>query len=170
MLAPPITEIDQLIQQVETYFPQGDTDLIRRAYAFSAKAHEGQTTAIWGTLSPASFGRCRCIHVPEIRCACHCCRAYSMTLSKIRSPLDLSWRNILEMMWLRLVEGVTKIGKIPFKSHEEKQAENFRKMVLSMANDIRVVVFIKLADRLHNMETLEHLQRKQTKADSPGNS
>ena len=57
---------------------------------------------------------------------------------------------------LRLVKGVTKIGQIPFKSYEEKQAENFRKMVLSMADDIRVV-FIKLADRLHNMRTLAHM-------------
>ena len=63
---------------------------------------------------------------------------------------------------LRLVKGVTKIGQIPFKSYEEKQAENFRKMVLSMADDIRVV-FIKLADRLHNMRTLEHMSgSKQT--------
>ena len=60
-----------------------------------------------------------------------------------------------------LVEGVTKIGQIPFRTYEEKQAENFRKMLLSMADDIRVV-FIKLADRLHNMRTLGHLpERKQ---------
>ena len=62
----------------------------------------------------------------------------------------------------RLVEGVTKIGQIPFKTDEEKQAENFRKMVLSMADDIRVV-FIKLADRLHNMQTLEALSDEKRK-------
>jgi len=61
-----------------------------------------------------------------------------------------------------LVEGVTKIGQIPFKTDEEKQAENFRKMVLSMADDIRVV-FIKLADRLHNMQTLEALSDEKRK-------
>ena len=61
-----------------------------------------------------------------------------------------------------LVEGVTKIGQIPFQTYEEKQAENFRKMLLSMADDIRVV-FIKLADRLHNMRTLEHMSESKQK-------
>ena len=161
MLAPPITEIDQLIQQVETYFPQGDTELIRRAYAFSAKAHEGQTRQsgepyLQHPLAVAGVLTFLKLDVPAIVAG-----LLHDTLEDTvatRSELEKHFGNDVA----RLVEGVTKIGKIPFKSQEEKQAENFRKMVLSMADDIRVV-FIKLADRLHNMETLEHLPESKQK-------
>src|SRR5258705_2773611 len=61
-----------------------------------------------------------------------------------------------------LVDGVTKIGKLAFSSREERQAENFRKMVVAMAHDLRVLM-IKLADRLHNMRTLDYLAPEKAK-------
>ena len=114
MLATPITEIDQLIQQVETYFPQGDTDLIRRAYAFSAKAHEGQTRQsgepyLQHPLAVAGVLTFLKLDVPAIVAG-----LLHDTLEDTvatRSELEKHFGNDVA----RLVEGVTKIGKIPFK-------------------------------------------------------
>ncbi|MBI4401029.1 MAG: bifunctional (p)ppGpp synthetase/guanosine-3',5'-bis(diphosphate) 3'-pyrophosphohydrolase [Nitrospirae bacterium] len=150
-----ITDIDQLMKRVQSYNPEADVDLVQRAYAFSAKAHEGQT---------------RKSGEPYLRHPL----AVAGVLTSLRSDVTaivagllhdtledtLATSEELEREFgkdiARLVDGVTKIGKIQFRNYEEKQAENFRKMVLSMADDIRVVL-IKLADRLHNMRTLEHL-------------
>lgn len=151
-----ITDLDQLITKVRTYNPEADVDLVSRAYAFSAKAHEGQTRrsgepylqhplAVAGVLTSLRSD------VPAI--------AAGLLHDTLEDTLTTP--EVLEREFgadiARLVDGVTKIGKIQFRNHEEKQAENFRKMVLSMADDIRVIL-IKLADRLHNMRTLEHLQ------------
>lgn len=150
-----ITDLDQLIKRVQSYNPEADVGLVSRAYAFSAKAHEGQTRqsgepylqhplAVAGVLTSLRSD------VPAI------------VAGLLHDTLEdtLATPDVLEQEFgkdiARLVDGVTKIGKIRFRSYEEKQAENFRKMVLSMADDIRVIL-IKLADRLHNMRTLDHL-------------
>jgi len=150
-----ITELNELLKRVRSYNPDADVDLLRKAFAFSARAHEGQT---------------RRSGEPYLRHP----MAVASVLTTLRSDVTaiaagllhdtledtLATPEQLEREFgkdvVRLVDGVTKIGKIPFRNYEEKQAENFRKMVLSMADDIRVVL-IKLADRLHNMRTLEHL-------------
>lgn len=150
-----VTDIDQIITAVQTYQPDADLTLIRKAYEFSAKAHEHQRrrsgepyvqhpVAVAGVLSQLKSD------------------VTTVAAGLLHDTLEdtVATAEELERLFgrdvLRLVEGVTKIGKITFRSSEEKQAENFRKMVLSMADDIRVVI-IKLADRLHNMRTLEHL-------------
>ncbi|MCA9457418.1 MAG: bifunctional (p)ppGpp synthetase/guanosine-3',5'-bis(diphosphate) 3'-pyrophosphohydrolase, partial [Nitrospira sp.] len=156
-----LTDIVQLMDQVKAYYPEADTDFIKRAYDYSAKAHEGQTRRtgepyVQHPLAVAGILTFLKLDVPAI------------VAGLLHDTLEdtVATRAELEKEFgsdvARLVEGVTKIGQIPFKTDAEKQAENFRKMVLSMADDIRVV-FIKLADRLHNMQTLEALSDEKRK-------
>jgi GTP pyrophosphokinase len=150
-----ISEIGQLLDKIRGYNPAADTELVRKAYDFSAKAHAGQTRR---------SGEPYLQHPLAVAGILTALRTdvYAIVAALLHDTLEdtLATPETLEQEFgkevLRLVDGVTKIGKIRFRSYEEKQAENFRKMVLSMADDIRVVL-IKLADRLHNMRTLEHL-------------
>ena len=156
-----IPSIDSLIKQVKDYSPSADTQMIMDAYAFSSEAHKGQKRKsgepfLRHPLSVAHIITRLKLDVPSI---------VAGLLHDTIEDTGLD-RGALEKKFGKevavLVEGVTKIGMIEFKSHEEKQAENFRKMILSMAQDIRVML-IKLADRLHNMRTLEHLPENKQK-------
>lgn len=153
-----VTELGQLIERVKSYNIEADLDLVRRAYDFSAKAHEGQTRrsgepylrhplAVAGLLT----------HLKTDVTAIVAGLLHDTLEDTLATPHELEQRFGKDVV--HLVDGVTKIGKITFRNYEEKQAENFRKMVLSMADDIRVVL-IKLADRLHNMRTLEYLSER----------
>ncbi|HEU4500472.1 MAG TPA: bifunctional (p)ppGpp synthetase/guanosine-3',5'-bis(diphosphate) 3'-pyrophosphohydrolase [Nitrospira sp.] len=152
-----VRDIDQLLDRVKSYNAEADLNIVRKAYEFSAKVHEGQRRrsgepylqhpiAVAGVLT---FLR---TDVTAIVAAL----LHDTLEDTVATPEELESEFGKDVV--HLVDGVTKIGKITFKSHEEKQAENFRKMLLSMADDIRVVL-IKLADRLHNMRTLEHLSQ-----------
>lgn len=150
-----VTDIDQLLGRLRSYQPDADLGVVRKAYEFSAKVHEGQKrrsgepyvkhpVAVAGVLTSLKTDVTAVV-----------AGLLHDTLEDTVATADELEREFGKEV-VHLVDGVTKIGKITFKSSEEKQAENFRKMVLSMADDIRVVI-IKLADRLHNMRTLEHL-------------
>ncbi|MBS0182269.1 MAG: bifunctional (p)ppGpp synthetase/guanosine-3',5'-bis(diphosphate) 3'-pyrophosphohydrolase [Nitrospira sp.] len=153
-----VTSLDQLLDRLQDYQPDADLGLVRKAYEFSAKAHDGQVrrsgepyvkhpVAVAGVLTSLKTDVTAVV-----------AGLLHDTLEDTVATADELQREFGKEV-VHLVDGVTKIGKITFKSSEEKQAENFRKMVLSMADDIRVVI-IKLADRLHNMRTLEHLGEK----------
>src|SRR5678816_211174 len=150
-----VMDIDQLLDRVKSYNADADLGIVRRAYDFSAKAHQGQRRrsgepylqhpiAVAGVLTSLKTD------VTAIVAAL----LHDTLEDTVATSEELEKEFGKDVV--HLVDGVTKIGKITFKSHEEKQAENFRKMLLSMADDIRVVL-IKIADRLHNMRTLEHL-------------
>ncbi|MBI5039171.1 MAG: bifunctional (p)ppGpp synthetase/guanosine-3',5'-bis(diphosphate) 3'-pyrophosphohydrolase, partial [Nitrospirae bacterium] len=153
--------VEELIGEVLEYNPQADAGLIRRTYEFAAKAHEGQVRKsgepfLKHPLEVAHVLARMKMDVPSIVVGLlH--DTVEDSLTTVEDIAEKFGKEIAE-----LVEGLTKISKVEFMSREEKQAENFRKMIISMGKDIRVIL-IKLADRLHNMRTLEPLPQDQQK-------
>ena len=144
--------LGDLTERVRQYNPAAATDAIERAYAFSAEVHKGQRRAsgepyLTHPLHVAGIIAEMRLDVPSVVTG-----LLHDTVEDTLATLD----QIGELFGpevATLVDGVTKIGQISFTSREEKQAENFRKMLLAMARDIRVIL-VKLADRTHNMRTL----------------
>src|SRR5512142_3265970 len=146
---------EDLLEKVRAYSPDADVELLRRAYVFSAFEHRGQVR---------HSGEPYLVHPLEVADLLADMKldvvavAAGLLHDVVEDTLTTPER-IAELFGpeiAHVVEGVTKIGAIPFSSSEERQAENFRKMLLAMVDDIRVVL-VKLADRLHNMRTLQHL-------------
>src|SRR5207247_1438549 len=146
---------EDLLEKVRAYSPDADVELLRRAYVFSAFEHRGQVRHsgepyLIHPLAVADFLADMRLDVVAI--------SAGLLHDVVEDTLTTSERieELFGPAVAHVVEGVTKISAIPFSSSEERQAENFRKMLLAMVDDIRVVV-VKLADRLHNMRTLGHL-------------
>jgi GTP pyrophosphokinase len=150
-----LTQLQTLIEEIPKYQPAADLGLLERAYRFSERSHEGQQRA---------SGEPYLSHPLEVA---GLLVNFKMDVTTVTAGLlhdvledtkatkgDLQREFGSEIA--DLVDGVTKIGKLAFSSREERQAENFRKMLVAMARDLRVLM-IKLADRLHNMRTLQYL-------------
>jgi GTP pyrophosphokinase len=150
-----VTELSTLIEAIPKYQPGADLDLLTRAYRFSAVSHDGQQRA---------SGEPYLSHPLQVA---GLLVDFKMDVTTVTAGLlhdvledtattkdDLAREFGQEIA--ELVDGVTKLGKLAFSSREERQAENFRKMLVAMARDLRVLM-IKLADRLHNMRTLDYL-------------
>jgi guanosine-3',5'-bis(diphosphate) 3'-pyrophosphohydrolase len=156
-----VTELDQLLDRVRSYNADADVLTVRKAYEFSAKAHKGQVRRSGEPYLQHPLAVAGVLTLLKTDVTAIVAGLLHDTLEDTLATSDELEREFGPEV-VHLVSGVTKIGKITFRNYEEKQAENFRKMVLSMADDIRVVL-IKLADRLHNMRTLEYLgERKRT--------
>src|SRR4051812_22629693 len=146
---------EDLLEKVRAYNPDADLELLRRAYVFSAYEHKGQVRHsgepyMVHPLEVANFlADLKLDVVAIVSGLLH--DVVEDTLTTIERIEELFGPEVAHV-----VEGVTKISTIPFSSSEERQAENFRKMLLAMVDDIRVIL-VKLADRLHNMRTLHHL-------------
>ena len=146
---------EDLLEKVRAYSPDADVELLRKAYVFSAFEHRGQVRHsgepyLIHPLAVADFLADMKLDAVAIAAGLlH--DVVEDTLTTIERIQELFGPEVAHV-----VEGVTKISAIPFSSSEERQAENFRKMLLAMVDDIRVIL-VKLADRLHNMRTLSHL-------------
>src|SRR5688572_7172463 len=150
-----MVRIEEIVEKVRRNHPQADLNLLRRAYLFSAREHKGQKRA---------SGEAYLVHPLEVANILADMRMDAVSVSTgllhdvvedtLADPKTI--REYFGEEVAHLVEGLTKIAHISTVSREEQQAENVRKMLLAMVDDVRVVL-VKLADRLHNMRTLEFL-------------
>jgi GTP pyrophosphokinase len=149
-------QAEQLIERIRTYQPTVDAELIQRAYDYSFKMHAGQTRKSGEpyVVHPVSVAGI----IADLRLdAASVCAGllHDVVEDTLATTDDIT--KVFGVEIAELVDGVTKLSKINFTSKEDRQAENFRKMVVAMARDIRVLV-VKLCDRLDNMRTLEHMK------------
>ena len=150
--------IDELVKRAEVLLPETDLTILRKCYEFAEKMH---------ITHKRSSGEPYIIHPLNVAATLI---KLKMDLDSIMAGLlhdtvedcDVSPEDISKMFGqsvAQIVVGCTKISKIKFKTKEESQAENFRKMVVAMAQDLRVII-VKLADRMHNMRTLQYVSKE----------
>src|SRR3954453_22397345 len=152
-----MSEITEFTRHLGNYLPQPDIDLVERAFEFSESAHRGQFRKsgepyITHPLAVASILSQWRLDAQGLAAALLHDVMEDTTVTKVEIESSFG-RPVAEM-----VDGVSKLDQIEFTTREEAQAENFRKMLLAMAKDVRVIL-IKLADRLHNMRTLDAMAR-----------
>ena len=147
----------ELVERVKSYDPNVNEELLNRAYVFAMMAHGSQTRAsgdpyfshpleVAGILTDMKMDTATIVTA----------LLHDTVEDTLASPEDIQKKFGPEIA--RLVDGVTKLSRIEFQNDQAKQAENFRKLVLAMSEDIRVLL-VKLADRLHNMRTLHHIPK-----------
>ena len=159
--APIVASITDLTNRLSEYLSPTDLKLVKEAYRFSDEMHLGQVRKSGEPYISHP------IAVAEI------CAEWKLDVQAIMAALlhdvmedqDVKKEELIERFGApvaALVDGLSKLEKIEFQSHIEAQAENFRKMLLAMARDVRVIL-VKLADRLHNMRTLYYVPSKEKK-------
>ncbi|MNJ98545.1 GTP pyrophosphokinase [compost metagenome] len=151
----PVKTLEDLLNRIRAYYPNADLKLIEKVYEFSEKAHEGQIRRsgepyISHPLSVAAILADLRLDLDTIATG-----LLHDTVEDTHATLEDIKREFGEVI-AHMVDGVTKIGQMKFKNSHEKQGENIRKMIVAMGKDVRVVL-VKLADRLHNMRTLNFM-------------
>jgi GTP diphosphokinase / guanosine-3',5'-bis(diphosphate) 3'-diphosphatase len=145
---------NDILERLTSYNPNADTDLLRKAYVFSAKVHLGQVRLSGEPYLNHPLEVAGILTQLRLDVASVATGLLHDTVEDTLTSLKEVRENFGEEI-AQLVDGVTKISQISLQSSEDGQAENFRKMILAMVKDIRVIL-VKLADRLHNMRTLKY--------------
>lgn len=157
--------ITEILDKLYEYYPDADVDIIDRAYIFSARVHAGQLRL---------SGEPYLAHPLEVANILAEMKLDPVSISAglLHDVVEDTHSTIEEISSIfgkevtHIVSGVTKISALPFSSDQHRQAENTRKMILAMADDIRVIL-VKLADRLHNIQTLHYHQSAEKENESP---
>jgi len=150
-----MVRLTNILEKVKGYHPRADTDLINKAYVYASRMHDGQMRKSGDDYFIHPVSVADIIADMQLDASSVC----AALLHDVVEDCEVSLPEVKTVFGEEvafLVDGVTKLGKVNFASREDRQAESFRKMLVAMARDIRVLL-VKLADRLDNMRTLEHM-------------
>jgi guanosine-3',5'-bis(diphosphate) 3'-pyrophosphohydrolase len=150
--------IDELLAEVEAYKPDVDRDLLSRAFEFAARAHAGQMRQSGQEFIYHPWGAAKILAGLQLDEATLAAALLHDVVEDTATDIDELRAEFGDEI-ARLVEGVTKLTRVRFQSREHAEAENYRKLIVAMAEDLRVIL-IKLADRLHNLRTIEYLGKQ----------
>ncbi|MCU0307876.1 MAG: bifunctional (p)ppGpp synthetase/guanosine-3',5'-bis(diphosphate) 3'-pyrophosphohydrolase [Thermoleophilia bacterium] len=150
-------QLEELIEEVRSHHPEADADAVRRAYAFAERQHRDQVRRSGEPFISHPLG---CARI----CASLGLDGSTIQAALLHDTVEDTGATLADIERdfggevAALVDGVTKLTRIHFESQEERQAENYRKLIVSMSSDIRVLL-VKLADRMHNMRTLSYMSK-----------
>jgi GTP diphosphokinase / guanosine-3',5'-bis(diphosphate) 3'-diphosphatase len=150
--------VDELISEVEAYKPDVDRELLTRAFLYAAEAHAGQVRQSGQEFIYHPWGAAKILAGLQLDEPTLAAALLHDVVEDTATDID-ELRNEFGDEIARLVEGVTKLTRVRFQSREHAEAENYRKLIVAMAEDLRVIL-IKLADRLHNLRTIEYLGKQ----------
>nr|HID59465.1 bifunctional (p)ppGpp synthetase/guanosine-3',5'-bis(diphosphate) 3'-pyrophosphohydrolase [Desulfobacterales bacterium] len=146
--------ITDILDKIASYHPEADLDLVRRAYIYSARMHEGQVRLSGEPYLSHPLEVASLIADMKLDLVCVVAALLHDVLEDTRATVG-EVTSLFGEDVCHIISGISKLSSLNFQSYEDRQAENIRRMILAMAKDIRVIL-IKLADRLHNMRTLQY--------------
>src|SRR5438876_11763999 len=150
--------VDELIAEVEAYKPDVDRELLTRAFDYAARAHDGQVRRSGQEFIYHPWGAAKILAGLQLDEPPLAAALLHDVVEDTETELD-DLRGAFGDEIAKLVEGVTKLTRVQFQSREYAEAENYRKLIVAMAEDVRVIL-IKLADRLHNLRTIEYMGKQ----------